>query len=125
MRWPEPLTAIHTALACGMLWLAGILAAPGDTFGSGRGWNKFAELGSEGHWSIVFMVLAAAGFVGAATSARALRLGSTILVSTGFLIVAGLMFWGSPAGSGSGIYTLQSLLGGYLTIMRMQTEAAR
>lgn len=114
--------AIHLALTAGMAWLAVILALPGDTFGSGRGWTKFAELGPENTWAMVFWAIASVGAVGLTTDRRGTRLLSVLVLSASYSIVAGLMYWGSPAGSGTGIYA--ALAGqGYYLAWRRTSEA--
>ena len=110
--------AIHLALTIEMAWLAVILALPGDTFGQGRGWSQFAELGTENHWAMAFWLTASLGASGLTTSSRVLRLCSVLALSSGYGIIAGLMLWGSPTGSGSGTYAMFAALGYYLAWRR-------
>lgn len=110
--------AIHAALTVGIGWLAVILALPGDTFATGRGWTRFGEMGSENTWAVVFWFVASVGFVGLAASSPMLRLFSVLTLSTAYGCVALLMLWGAPYGSGSGTYTVLAGLGYYLAWRR-------
>ena len=110
--------AIHAALTVGMGWLAVILALPGDTFAMGRGWARFADMGSENTWAMVFWAVASVGVVGLAAGRPLLRLCSVVTLSTAYGCVALLMLWGAPAGSGSGTYSVLAGLGYYLVWRR-------
>lgn len=98
--------AIHAALTLGMAWLAIILALPGDTFSTGRGWTLFKELASENTWAIVFWGVASVGTIGLTATRPVPRLCSGLTLSTTYRCVALLMLWSAPSGSGSGTYTV-------------------
>ena len=106
--------AIHAALTAGMAWLAVILALPGDTFATGRGWDRFAEMGNEDTWAMVFWAVASVGAAGLAARQPLLRLCCAVTLATAYGCVALLMLWGAPAGSGSGTYSVLAGLGYYL-----------
>ena len=101
-----------------MVWLAIILAAPGDTFGMGHGWDRFAEMGTEKTWAMVFWSVATLGATGISTERSILRLCSVLVLSTAYGCVSLLMLWGAPAGSGSGTYLILAGLGYYLAWRR-------
>lgn len=105
-----------------MAWLAIVLALPGDTFGQGRGWSEFAKLASEGTWAMVFWLVASLGAMGLSTPLRALRLCSVLVLPSAYAVIAGLMLWAAPAGSGSGTYGVMAGLGYYLAWRRVAEE---
>lgn len=110
--------AIHAALTVGMGWLAVILALPGDTFATGRGWTRFGEMAGESTWAMVFWLVASVGVAGLTASGPMLRLFSVLTLSTAYGCVAMFMLWGAPSGSGSGTYTVLAGLGYYLAWRR-------
>jgi hypothetical protein len=59
----DPLRPLHIGLSVALLWLAGVLALPGETFTTGRGYAGMAAVASEDTWAAI---LAAAGLVGLA-----------------------------------------------------------
>lgn len=115
--------AIHAALTLDMAWLAVILAMPGDTFAQARGWSEFAKLGPENCWAMAFWLVASLGAVGLSTPSRAVRLFGVLVLSSTYGVIAGLMLWGAPSGSGSGTYAVLAVLGCYLAWRGAAEEA--
>lgn len=110
--------AIHAALTAVMAWLAVVLAAPGDTFGTSISFRAMAALATEEHWSMAFWLAATLGLIGLTTPHRGMRLGSVLVLATMHGVVAGCLVLGNPATTGTGTYAVLACLGYYLAWRR-------
>ena len=59
----DPLRPLHIGLALTLIWLAVVLALPGETFTTGRAYAGMAAVATEQTWSVL---LAVAGLLGLA-----------------------------------------------------------
>lgn len=80
---------MHITLTLKLLWLAGILMEPYDTFGLGPGFSFFAAHITEMHAAAVCWVIGAYGFAGAFFRARWFKL-SGLALTASLLALIGL-----------------------------------
>ena len=105
----DPLRPLHVGLSVALLWLAGVLALPGDTFSTGRGYAGMAAVASEGTWAAMLAAAGLLGLAGMRDMTRG-RLGG-IPLRWHLLCLAVLVFVASPFGFGTPLFGVLGALG--------------
>jgi hypothetical protein len=115
----DPLRPLHISLSVALLWLAGVLALPGETFTTGRDYAGMAAVASEHTWSIVLAVTGLLGLAGT----RSRRLGTAwgiplrwellciAVLALVHLWLAFLVFVANPFGFGTPLFGALGVLG--------------
>lgn len=105
---------IHVTLSLVLIGLGAILLLPSNTFGTTPAWSKFAEVGSETTWGIIFILVGGAGSLGIDTSRHWLKVASVLILATAHGTLSTMFLRGNPVGGASWTFAMIAVQGYYL-----------